>query len=96
MTDFDQVLVHHLLIFIKFTILKSDFHQVHHSNFQMQLFEILHTDEKFFVYVNQFIRKRHSSLIVDIIKRSASIKSDQIRSDEIKSDQACLHCLVKH
>jgi hypothetical protein len=87
MTDFDQVLVHHLLIFIKFTILKFDFHQVHHSNFQMQLFEISHTDEKFFVYVNQFIRKRHSSLIVDIIERSASIKSDQIRSNQIKSDQ---------
>jgi hypothetical protein len=84
MTDFDQVLVHHLLIFIKFTILKSDFHQVHHLNFQMQLFEISHTDEKFFVYVNQFIRKRHSSLIVDIIERSASTESDQIRSDQIK------------
>jgi hypothetical protein len=97
-------LVHHLLIFIKFTILKSDFHQVHHSNFQMQLFEILHTDGKFFLYVNQFIRKRHSSLIVDIIESSASVESDQIRSNQIrsnqirsnqiKSDQACLHRLV--
>jgi hypothetical protein len=46
----------------------------------MQLFEISHTDENFFLYVNQFIRKRHSSLIVDIIERSASIESDQIRS----------------
>jgi hypothetical protein len=73
-------LVHHLLIFIKFTILKSDFHQVHQSNCQMQLFEILHTDEKFSLYVNQFIRKRHSSLIVDIIESSASTESDQIRS----------------
>jgi hypothetical protein len=87
MTDFDQVFVHHLLIFIKFTTLKSDFHQVHHSNFQMQLFEISHTDEKFFVYVNQFIRKRRSSLIVDIIERSASIESDQYRSDQIRSNQ---------
>jgi hypothetical protein len=90
MIDFHQVLVHHLLIFIKFTIFKSDFHQIHHSNFQMQLFEISHTDEKFFVYVNQIIRKRHSSLIVDIIERSASIESDQIRSNksnQIKSNQ---------
>jgi hypothetical protein len=46
----------------------------------MQLFEILHTDENFFLYVNQFIRKRHSSLIVDIIKSSALIESNQIRS----------------
>jgi hypothetical protein len=85
-----KFLVHHLLIFIKFTILKSDFHQVNQSNCQMQLFEILHTDEKFFLYVNQFIRKRHSSLIVDIIKSSASIESDQIRSNrsnQIKSNQ---------
>jgi hypothetical protein len=79
--------IHHLLIFIKFTTFKSDFHQVHQSNFQMQLFEISHTDEKFSLYVNQFIRKRHSSLIVDIIDRSASIESDQIRSDQIKSNQ---------
>jgi hypothetical protein len=85
MIDFDQVLVHHLLIFIKFTIFKFDFHQVHHSNFQMQLFEISHTDEKFFVYVNQFIRKRHSSLIVNIIKTSASIESNQIRSLNMSS-----------
>jgi hypothetical protein len=87
MTDFDQVFVHHVLIFIKFKILKSDFHQIHHSNLQMQLFEISHTDGKFFVYVNQFIRKRHSSLIVDIIERSASTESDQIRSDQIRSNQ---------
>jgi hypothetical protein len=79
--------VHHFLIFIKFTIFKSNFHQVYHSNFQMQLFEILHTNEKFSLYVNQFIRKRHSSLIVDIIKSSASIESDQIRSNQIKSNQ---------
>ncbi len=39
------------------------------------------------MYVNQFIRKRHSSLIVDIIERSASAESDQIKSDQIKSDQ---------
>jgi hypothetical protein len=85
-----KFLVHHLLIFIKFTIFKFDFHQVHHSNFQMQLFEISHTDEKFSLYVNQFIRKRHSSLIVDIIDRSASIESNQIRSNrsnQIKSNQ---------
>jgi hypothetical protein len=75
-----KFLVHHLLIFIKFTTLKSDFHQVHQSNCQMQVFEISHTDEKFFLYVNQFIRKRHSSLIVDIIESSASTESDQIRS----------------
>jgi hypothetical protein len=67
------------LIFIKFTIFKSDFHQVHQSNFQMQLFEISHTDENFFLYVNQFIEKRHSSLIVDIIESSASIESNQIK-----------------
>jgi hypothetical protein len=87
MTDFDQVFVHHFLIFIKFTIFKFDFHQVHHLNFQMQLFEISHTDEKFFVYVNQFIQKRHSSLIVDIIERSASIESDQIKSNQIRLNQ---------
>jgi hypothetical protein len=51
----------------------------------MQLFEISHTDENFFLYVNQFIRKRHSSLIVDIIERSASIESDQIRSLNMSS-----------
>jgi hypothetical protein len=78
MTDFDQVF-DHLLIFIKFTIFKSDFHQVHQSNFQVQLFEISHRDEKFFLYVNQFIRKRHSSLIVGIIESSASTGSDQIK-----------------
>jgi hypothetical protein len=72
--------VHHFLIFIKFTIFKFDFHQVHQSNCQMQLFEILHTDENFFLYVNQFIQKRHSSLIVDIIESSASIESNQIKS----------------
>jgi hypothetical protein len=79
--------VHHLLIFIKFTIFKFDFHQVHYLNFQMQLFEILHTDEKFFLYVNQFIRKRHSNLIVNIIERSALIESNQIKSDQIKLSQ---------
>jgi hypothetical protein len=65
----------------------SDFHQVHQSNFQMQLFEISHTNENFFLYVNQFIRKRHSSLIVNIIDRSALIESNQIRSNQIKSNQ---------
>jgi hypothetical protein len=32
MIDFDQILVYHLLIFIKFTIFKFDFRQIHHSN----------------------------------------------------------------
>jgi hypothetical protein len=80
--------VHHFLIFIKFTTFKSDFHQVHHSNCQMQLFEILLTDEKFFLYVNQFIKNRHSSLILDIIESSASTESDQIRLNQIKSSMS--------
>jgi hypothetical protein len=54
----------------------------------MQFFEISHTNEKFFVYVNQFIRKRHSSLIVNIIERNASIESDQIKSNQIKSSMS--------
>jgi hypothetical protein len=82
--------VHHLLIFTKSTTPKSDFHQVHQSNCQVQLFEILHTDGKFSLYANQSIRKRHSSLVVGIIGSSASAESDQIRSNrsnQIKSNQ---------
>jgi hypothetical protein len=47
MTDFDQVFVHHFLIFIKFTIFKSDFHQIHHSNFRCSFLKFRIQTENF-------------------------------------------------
>ncbi len=66
--------IHHLLIFIKFKIFKSDFHQVHYSNCQMIVFETCHTDEKILIYVSRCIRKQHSHAIVDIIERRTVIR----------------------
>ncbi len=65
----------------------SDFHQVHKFSIQMQFFDIYHTDERFFLYVNVCMWNRHRDVIVSIIKRSAWIRSNQIKSTWIRSDQ---------
>jgi hypothetical protein len=74
---FDQVLdfsIHH-------------FYQVLDFSHQEIVFEFFHTDEKFFSHVIKFIRKRHSTMIVDIIENDVMIEIENLM--KIKVCKAC-------
>ncbi len=82
-SHFDQVLIWLLVFSSSSHVSTFDFHQVHDSNFQMIVFEISHTDEKFLFLLIRFKRKRHSNSIVNIIKNDRVI--DFLFDEDVKT-----------
>jgi hypothetical protein len=54
------------------------FHQVLDFLDQRIVFGFFHTDENFFLHVIKFIRKRHSTMIVDIIESDVMIEIENL------------------
>jgi hypothetical protein len=69
------------------------FHQVLDFFHQKIVFGFFHTNEKFFLHVIRFIRKRHLTMIVDIIKSDVMIEIDQREKTTMSHFNSCFEII---